>query len=153
MTTADLCDERGEAAQVLDLPLRDFGARVRFSGKVATVRAPEDNSLVRAALEEPGEGRVLLVEGGASRRCALLGDALAALAVKNGWSGVVVHGCVRDAAELATLPLGVKALGTCPRKSEKKGRGERDVALRLAGVEVRPGQTLHADEDGVVILD
>lgn len=149
--TADLSDRLGETARIVDVPLHSFGGLRAFGGRVATVRAPEDNSLVRRALEEPGEGRVLLVEGGGSRRCALLGDLLGDLAVKNGWRGVVVNGCVRDSVELSRLPLGVLALGTCPKKSEKRGRGEREVVVHLGGTEVRPGEWLYADEDGVLI--
>lgn len=148
--TADLCDAHPEV-QVLRLPLHDFGGLRVFGGKVRTVRAPEDNSRVREALEEPGEGAVLVVDGGGSSRVALLGDLLAGLAVKNGWAGVIVHGCVRDSAALAGMALGVKALGTCPRKSEKRGLGERDVPLSFGGVTLPPGAFVYGDGDGVVV--
>lgn len=149
--TADLSDEFGDALQVADALFTDYGGRRRFCGPIATVRCPEDNSLVRAALETPGEGRVLVVDGFGSRRVALLGDLLGELGVRNGWSGVVVFGCVRDTAALARLDLGVKALATQPRKSEKRGLGDRDVPLAFAGATFQPGHWLYADEDGIVI--
>jgi regulator of ribonuclease activity A len=149
-TTADLCDAH-EDLQVLEHGLRDYGGRTRFHGEVRTLKLFEDNSLVRRALEGPGHGRVLVVDGGGSLRCALLGDMLGELAVKNGWAGVVVHGAVRDAEALGRLPLGVKALGTHPRKSHKRGEGQEDVPVRLLGVTVPPGWHLYADGDGVVV--
>jgi regulator of ribonuclease activity A len=152
-TTADLCDAHADAAdfQVAEPGFRDYGRRRSFHGPIATVRAPEDNSLVRQALEEPGAGRVLVVDGGGSLRCALVGDQLAALAQKNGWAGVVVNGCIRDADEVARTWVGVKALGTHPLKSGKKGEGEQAVELRFAGVRFRPGEHLYADADGIVV--
>jgi regulator of ribonuclease activity A len=149
--TTDLCDAHGSRVQVAAPIFRDFGGRVSFHGPIATVRAPEDNSLVRAALEEPGRGRVLVVDGAGSTRCALLGDQLAALGASNGWSGVVVFGCVRDAALLREIDLGVKALAATPKKSEKRGLGERDMTVQFAEVEFAPGAYLYADEDGVVV--
>lgn len=150
MTTADLYDAHGEALQVA-LPLfRDFGGRLAFSGLISTVKVHEDNSLVKKALEEPGEGRVLVVDGGGSLRCALLGDNLAALGARNGWAGIVVWGCVRDVDALTAIDFGVKALGANPRKSGKTGAGARDVVLRFGDVEWRPGEWLAADRDGVV---
>lgn len=148
--TTDLSDAHPNEVQVADPGLRDFGGRRSFHGPICTVRAPEDNSLVRRALEEPGNGRVLVVDGGGSMRCALLGDQLAALAVKNGWTGVVVNGCIRDSEAIAGMALGVKALGTHPRKSEKRNEGQRDLPVRFAGVEFVPGDHLYADADGVI---
>ena len=152
-TTADLCDAHAESPdfQVVDPGLRDYGRRRFFHGTVSTVRAPEDNSLVRTALEEPGQGRVLVVDGGGSLRCALVGDQLAALAQKNGWAGVVVNGCIRDADEVARTHVGVKALGTNPLKSHKRNEGQRDVEVRFLGVRFRPGDFLYADTDGIVV--
>lgn len=115
------------------------------------MRCIEDNSLVRVALEGPGNGAVLVVDGGGSLRCALLGDQLGTLAMENGWSGVIVNGCVRDSADLGTMDLGVKALATHPRKSVKRGEGERDVAVSFLGVEFSPGAMVYADGDGVVV--
>lgn len=151
MNTCDLCDRFEGRVRVLELPLRDYGGRIAFSGRVSTVKALEDNSLVREAVAEPGEGRVLVIDGGGSLRRAMLGDMLAGKAVANGWSGVVVHGAIRDSAAIGRLPLCVKALGTCPMKTDKRGQGLRDVPLRFGGVEIRPGDWLAADEDGVVI--
>ncbi len=153
ISTADLTDDHRDAVQVAEPIFRDFGGRTAFAGPAATVKTFEDNSLVRTALEEPGEGRVLIVEGGASLRCALLGDQLAELGHKNGWNGVIVHGCVRDTAILATIDLGVKALAPHPCKSEKKGRGERDVQVHFAGVIIGPGNYIYADTDGILIAE
>jgi len=150
-TTADLCDAHAASIEVAEPVFRDLGGRARFAGPIATLELFEDNSLVRAALQEPGRGRVLVVDGGGSLRCALLGDRLAALAVANGWAGVVVHGAVRDAAELARLELGVRALATCPRKSVKRGTGRRDLPVRFAGVRFAPDRFLYADEDGLIV--
>lgn len=149
--TADLCDAHDHAC-VLDLPLRDYGGRIAFHGPVSTVHAFEDNSRVREAVAEPGRGRVLVVDGGGSTKRSMLGDNLAAMAVKNGWAGVLVFGVIRDTEAIGRLDLGVKALGTCPRKTEKLGKGQRDVALDIGGVHIEPGHWLYADEDGVVLL-
>lgn len=150
--TADLCDAHEADVRVLDLPLRDYGGRVAFSGPVSTIRALEDNSRVREAVAEPGQGRVLVVDGGGSTRRSMLGDNLAAMAAKNGWAGVVVHGVIRDTQVIGELALGVKALGTCPRKTDKLGQGLRDVALQFGGVSIEPGDWVYADEDGVVFF-
>lgn len=151
--TADLCDAHEDGVQVLALPWRDFGARRAFSGPVSTVLAFEDNSRVREAVHEPGAGRVLVVDGGGSLARAMLGDLLAAKAVENGWSGVVIAGAVRDSAALAQMDLGIKALGCIPRKTQRRGLGERDVSITLAGAVIRPGQWLYADGDGVLVAD
>lgn len=152
MTTAttDLSDTH-PAAQVCDPVFRDFGGRKAFFGPIKTLKLFEDNSLVRAKLEQPGQGRVLVVDGGGSLRCALLGDQLARLAVKNGWAGVLVYGCIRDAEVIATLDVGVKALATHPRKSEKRGSGLEDEIVRFAGVSFESGHWLYADLDGVIV--
>jgi regulator of ribonuclease activity A len=149
--TADLCDDFGDRVQVCDPIFRDFGGLRRFSGPIATVKCFEDNSLVKAALGETGAGRVLVVDAGGSRRCAMLGDMLAARAVENGWHGVLMYGCVRDSADIAGMKLGVKALATNPRKSEKRGEGQRDVAVSFAGVGFRPGEHIYCDEDGILV--
>ncbi len=151
MKTADVLDEHGERAAVCLLQFRSFGATA-FSGPLATVRCFEDNVLVRAAASEPGEGRVLVVDGGGSLRCALLGDNIAALALESGWAGVVINGCVRDAAELDALGLGVKALGSNPRPSEKGGKGETGGPVTFGEITFEPGAMLYADEDGVVVV-
>jgi len=149
--TADLCDAHGDRVQVLAPGLRAFGGRRRFAGPVRTLALHEDNSLLKAAVSAPGDGAVLVVDGGGSTRCALLGDRLAGRAVDNGWAGVVVWGCVRDAAVLATLDLGVLALGTCPRRSVKRGAGVADEPVHVLGARLAPGDHLWADEDGVVV--
>ncbi len=151
--TADLCDQYADVLQVADPIFADYGGDLAFGGEIVTLKVFEDNSLVRAALQEPGAGRVLVVDGGGSMRCALLGDQLAELAEKNGWAGVVVYGCIRDAADIAEIGIGVKALGTHPLKSIKRGIGERDVPVRFAGVTFRPGHWLYADEDGIVVAE
>ena len=153
MNTCDLCDRFEAEVRVLELALRDYGGRAAFSGRVSTVKALEDNSLVRAAVAEPGDGRVLVIDGGGSLRRAMLGDMLAEQAVANGWAGVVVHGAIRDSQAIAALDLGVKALGTCPRKTDKRGQGLRDVELAFGGLVSAPGQWLAADADGVVLAD
>jgi regulator of ribonuclease activity A len=149
--TADLCDEHGDTLQVCEPVFRMFGGKRAFDGPVSTVRCFEDNSLVKEAVEGPGAGRVLVVDGGGSRRRALFGDKLGTAAVKNGWAGVIIHGCIRDSAELGLMNLGIRALGTMPLRSEKRGEGERDVPVRFAGVTFHPGDHVYVDEDGVVV--
>lgn len=148
--TADLCDEHGDRLQVCEPLFRDYGGIKRFSGPVSTIKCFEDNSLVREALEQPGDGRVLVVDAGGSSRCAMLGDMLAQAAVANGWTGVVMYGFIRDSAEIGGMALGVKALGTLPLKSVKRGIGERDAVVRFGGVTFAPGDYVYADEDGLV---
>ena len=149
--TADLCDEHGDRVQVCEPVFRAFGGRRAFHGAISTVRCFEDNSRVKEAVESPGAGRVLVVDGGGSHRRALLGDKLGEAAVRNGWAGVIIHGCIRDAAELGRMDLGIRALGTMPLRSDKRGQGERDVPVRFAGVTFRPGEFVYVDEDGVIV--
>jgi regulator of ribonuclease activity A len=149
--TAEVLDEYGDRAAVCLLQFRSFG-RAAFSGRIATVRCFEDNVLLRKCVEDPGDGRVLVVDGGGSHRCALLGDNIANLALRNGWAGVVIHGCVRDSAALAALDVGVKALGTNPRPSRKDGAGAVGVSLEFGSIVFEPGALLYADEDGVVVV-
>ena len=151
--TTDLSDAHPDA-QVCDPIFQDFGGNKAFHGPIATLKVFEDNAQVRAALEEKGEGRVLVVDGGGSQRCALLGGNLGQLAVKNGWAGVVVYGCIRDSLEIAGQAVGVKALATHPRKS-KKGlhSADRDKPVTFAGVTFKPRAWLYADADGVVVSD
>ncbi len=155
--TCDLCDAHKDdssgAFRVLPPVFRDFGSVRRFCGSVVTVKCFEDNSLVKAAVDSAGEGRVLVVDGGASLRRALLGGNLAAAAAHNGWAGVVIDGCVRDVAELAESNIGIRALATLPLPTEKRNEGQRDVAVQIQGVWVRPGDWLYADEDGIVVAD
>lgn len=147
----DLCDEFSDHLQICDPIFTDFGAKLEFAGPISTVKCFEDNTLVRAALEEPGEGKVLVVDGGASDRCALLGDNLAQLAIDNDWAGIVVYGCIRDSGEISQMDVAVKALNAHPKKSSKKGAGERDNPVRFAGVSFMPGDWLYADLDGIVV--
>jgi len=149
--TADLYDLHGEALQSLPLQLRSFGGVTRFEGPIRTVRCFQDNALVKQILQTPGEGAVLVVDGAGSLETALMGDMIAQSAVDAGWAGVIIHGCVRDSAALGRMPLGVKALGTNPRKSAKEGVGEVDVVVEFADVVFRPGAKAYADEDGILI--
>ena len=151
--TTDLCDEFSERLQVAEPVFGDYGGEIMFAGTITTIKVFEDNSLVRTALEEPGAGRVLVVDGGGSMRCALLGDQLAELAEANDWAGVVVHGCIRDSSPISEIPIGVKALGVHPLKSVKRGVGERDIPVRFAGVTFKPGHYLYADEDGLLVAE
>lgn len=149
--TTDLSDAHPEA-QVMRPLLRDFGGRPRFQGAAVTLRVRDHNPLIRARLQTPGEGKVLVVDGGGSLEGALVGGMLGSFAVQNGWEGVIVYGCVRDVAELRTLDLGVRALAAHPRRSGKEPVGEEGGPLTFAGVTVRPGDRVVADEDGVVVL-
>lgn len=152
MKTADLCDQFASELRVAEPGLVSFGARKRFGGEIATVRVFEDNALVRKVLtEEPGRGRVLVVDGQGAKRCALAGDCLATLAAKNGWAGLIVNGCVRDSEELAAVDIGIVALGLSPRRSGKTGQGERGLPAWFAGLCFREGEFVYADPDGVVV--
>lgn len=150
--TTDLSDAHPEV-QVGEPLLRHFGGVSAFGGPIETLKVFEDNALVRTILDEPGAGRVLVVDGGGSLRCALLGDQLGALAARNGWAGVVIYGCVRDTADLAHTPLGVLALAPHPRKSVKRGEGARGGTLHIAGLTLTPGHYLYADADGVIVSE
>ena len=151
VATADLIDQHGESLQSCDLQFRQFGGRNRFSGRIRTVRCHQDNVLVRQVVSEPGEGQVLVVGGGGSLHTSLVGDVVAGLARGNGWAGLVVNGAVRDVVALAGLDLGLKALGSNPRKSAKAGVGEVDVPVSFGGVRFEPGAYLYSDEDGIVV--
>ena len=155
-STCDLCDahrsDTDGAFRVLPPVFRDFGAITTFAGPVSTVKCYEDNTLVKAALDEPGHGRVLVVDGAGSLCRALVGGNIAAAAANNGWAGVVVYGAVRDVAEMAACQVGLRALALVPLPTEKRNQGERDVAVRIEGVWVRPGDQLYADADGIVVM-
>lgn len=156
LLTTDLLDNyealiQQEQLRVIAPMFQRYGGKTAFAGQVVTLKLFEDNSLVRAVLGEPGAGKVLVVDGGGSMRCALLGDQLAEMAVKNGWEGVVVYGCIRDSAAINGLALGVRALNTHPLKTVKKNIGERDVNVTFGGVTLKPGEWLCADEDGVIV--
>lgn len=149
--TADLCDLYPTELEVAIPLLRSYGGIKTFSGQIATVQVVNDNVLVRQALEEQGNGRVLVVDGGGSLECALVGDQLAEIGARNGWAGIVIYGCIRDSEAIANVPIGVKALNTTPRKSGKLGTGKRDVPVTFAGITFTPGHYLYADEDGIVV--
>lgn len=149
--TTDLCDAHSDVIQIAAPGLRDYGGKTSFFGPISTVRTFEDNSLVRQTLERAGKGGVLVVDGGGSLRCALLGDQLGELAVENGWQGIIVNGCVRDSKALSRLDVGVKALNTHPLKSVKRDYGDENVPVNFSGVTFKPGHYVYADPDGVVI--
>ncbi|MGV8995386.1 MAG: ribonuclease E activity regulator RraA [Parvibaculaceae bacterium] len=149
--TTDLSDAHADIIQHCAPVFRDYGGVTTFSGPVATLKVFEDNVMVRAAVETKGEGRVLIVDGGGSMNCALFGGNLAKLAADNGWAGVVVYGCIRDTLELSAEKVGVKALAAHPKRSARTGAGEKDIAVRFAGVTINPGDWLYADADGIII--
>ena len=150
-STADLYDEHEGKVQVVNAFLQNFGGKKHFFGTISTVKCLEDNSLVRASLEEPGKGRVLVVDGGASNRCALVGDMLAKMGMENGWDGLIIFGCIRDSAVVSSLDIGIKALGTNPRRSVKKGIGGRDIPVSFGDATFMPGDYLYSDEDGILL--
>lgn len=149
--TADLCDANEGRISVVAPMFTSYGGRTAFAGRIATLKVFEDNSLVRSALESPGDGRVLVVDGGGSMRCALVGDQLAVLGVRNGWAGIIVYGCIRDSKAIGEMDLGVFALGTHPLKSIKKGMGDAGLAVTFGGVSFVPGHHVYADEDGMIV--
>lgn len=150
--TADLVDTLGGDVRSCDVQFRSYGGRERFSGPARTLRCHQDNALVKRTLSEPGDGAVLVVDGGASLHTALVGDVIAGLAVSNNWSGLLLPGAVRDVLALGELPLGIKALGSNPRKSAKAAVGEVDVPVTIGNVEVAPGEWVFSDPDGVLVL-
>jgi regulator of ribonuclease activity A len=150
--TADLVDEIGPDVRSCDLQLLQFGGRLQFAGPITTVKCFEDNALLKSVLSEPGTGGVLVIDGDGSLHAALVGDLIAGLARDNGWAGLIINGAVRDAATLRTLDIGIKALGTNPRKSTKTGEGVRDVAVEFGGVMFVPGHIAYSDDDGIVVV-
>lgn len=150
--TADLVDDIHPDVRSCDLQMRDYGAKTTFAGPITTVRCFQDNALLKSMLSEPNDGGVLVIDGEGSLHTALVGDVIAGLAVDNGWAGLIVHGVVRDAAALRTMDIGVKALGTNPRKGTKTGEGHRDVAVTFGGVTFAPGDVAYCDQDGIVVV-
>lgn len=148
--TTDLCDEFSNQLQIATPMFQAYGGSARFSGIIHTLKVFEDNSLVREVLSQNGQGRVLVVDGGGSLRCALLGDQIAELAVKNEWAGVVIYGCIRDSEAINALPIGVRALNTHPLKSVKKGVGDDNIPVTFAGVTFRPNDYIYVDPDGII---
>jgi len=156
MPTTDICDANEDALadgtlRVFDPGLIALGGRTAFAGPAATLKVFEDNALIAEAVKAPGEGRVLVVDAGGSRRCAVFGGNLAAVAASNGWVGVIINGCARDSGEIDAADIGVRALALHPRRPAKRGEGQRDVAVVLLGVTVRPGEWIYADADGVLV--
>lgn len=150
-STPDLCDDHPELVQVLEPMMGNFGGRESFGGEIVTIKCHEDNSLVKENAGQPGQGKVMVVDGGGSLRRALLGDMIAENAVKNGWEGMIIYGCVRDVDALAELDLGVQALASIPLKTDKRGIGDLNVPLTFGGVTFNPGEYVYADNNGVVV--
>ncbi|MDC7707462.1 ribonuclease E activity regulator RraA [Vogesella indigofera] len=149
--TTDLYDANEGHVAVVEPMFRAYGGRARFAGQVVTLKVYEDNTRVREVLAESGQGKILVVDGGGSKRCALLGDQIAELAVKNGWEGVVIYGCIRDSVAINALDIGVRALDTNPKKTVKRNEGQRDLVLAFGAVEFVPGHWLYVDEDGLLL--
>lgn len=151
--TADLCDDYSDELQIVEDVFKNYGGKDNFHGEIVTVKLFEDNSFVKKALSENGTGKVLVIDGGGSKRRALVGGNLGELAVKNNWSGIVVFGAIRDTHEFAPLNLGVKALGVSPIKTEKRNEGQLNIPVKFGGVTFKPSYFLYADLDGVVVSD
>lgn len=149
--TPDLCDEYPELVQVVEPMFSNFGGRDSFGGEIVTVKCFEDNSKVKQLVATPGHGKVMVVDGGASMRNALLGDMLAEKAVKNGWEGLIIYGCIRDVDAIMELDLGVQALGTVPLKTEKRDIGDVNIEVKFGGVTFKPGHYVYADNNGVIV--
>lgn len=150
--TADLYDEHGESLRACVTQFHQYGGRARFRGAAVTFRGHEDNALLKEVVSQPGRGKVMIIDGDGSLHCAMLGDKMADMAARNGWEGFIINGAIRDAATMAEIDIGVKALGTNPRKSNKEGKGQLDVPVAFGGVVFHPGAQVVSDEDGVVIL-
>ena len=153
LKTADLYDDYADNLTIAAPIFRDYGKKKTFHGEIVTVKVFEDNVLVKQKLGEDGSDKVLVVDGGGSLRCALMGDNLAALAIKNNWAGLVIYGCIRDAADIGAMEIGVKALNTIPAKSIKKGEGDINIPVSFAGLTFKPGDFIYADEDGIVVAE
>jgi regulator of ribonuclease activity A len=151
LSTSDLYDEHGDALESCDLPMVNYGGLREFAGEVVTFRSREDNLLLKDMIAEPGEGRVIVVDTEGVTRCAMLGDNMALTAYRNGWAGLVINGAIRDVEALSTVPIGIKALGSNPRRSYKVGTGERNVPVAFGGALFTPGAMLVSDPDGIVI--
>ena len=149
--TADLSDVHSDNLKAVGDIFKSYGQVKRFQGTVVTVKVFEDNVLVKAELEKPGEGKVLVVDGGASMKCALMGDNVASLIMQNGWEGVIINGAIRDSADINEMEVSVKALGTHPFKSIKKGLGDVNVPVTFGGITFNPGEYLYSDEDGIIV--
>jgi regulator of ribonuclease activity A len=155
IVTCDIVDAHKTSGRIQSCPVqfRQFGGRKSFAGPARTIKCHEDNALIKKTLGTPGNGAVLVVDGGGSLRSALVGDVIAGLAVTNGWSGLVLWGAVRDSGALITLDLGIKALGTNPWTSGKEGTGQLDIPLRFGDVNIAPGNWIYSDDDGLIIAE
>lgn len=151
IVTPDLCDAHPELVRVVEPLFTNYGGRSAFGGEILTIKCHEDNSLVKEQVGNPGNGRVMVVDGGGSLRCALLGDMLAAKAVENGWAGIIIYGCIRDVDDIRTMELGVQALRTIPIKSNRQGRGDLNIPVTFGGVTFRPGEYVYADNNGIIV--
>lgn len=151
--TADLVDIVYPDVRSCDLQLQNYGATTMFAGPISTVRCFQDNALLKSVLSHPGHGGILVIDGDGSLHTALVGDVIAGLAADNGWAGLIVNGAVRDASTLRTIDVGIKAIGTNPRKGTKTGKGDRDVAVTFGGVTFNPGEIAYCDEDGIVVVE
>ena len=149
--TTDLCDEHPDLVRVVEPLFTNYGGKVCFGGQIVTVKCHEDNSVVRDTAGTPGHGRVMVVDGGASMRRALLGDMIAENAVTNGWQGLIIYGCIRDVDAIRGMDIGVQALGTIPLKTDKRGIGERDITVTFGGVTFKPGEFVYADNNGIIV--
>ncbi len=155
LATADLCDDNSqlEHFQILEPLFQSYGTRAAFHGQITTLKLFEDNSLLKLTLQEPGDQRVLVIDGGGSRRCALMGDNLAQMLIDQDWAGIILYGCIRNCATLASMDVGIKALATHPLKSNKRNHGERDILITFAGVNFKKDHYLYADEDGIIVSE
>lgn len=151
--TADLWDEYSDELTLLNLSLISYGKKDIFHGEIIALKVYEDNSLVKAELQTNGKGKVLMVDGGGSRRCALVGDNLAQLAIDNEWEGVIIYGCIRDSKQINEMEVGIKALGTCPAKSIKRNEGQKGIDLLIEGTKIKNGNFIYADQDGILVAE
>jgi len=151
--TDEFCGENCDKVQAAGMNFNSYGGKTRFYGEIVTLKLFEDNQLVRDQVSSDGTGKVLVIDGGASMRRALLGDMLAAKAVENGWAGILINGCIRDSVDIATMQLGVMALGTHPLKTVKNGVGQTNVSVTFAGLDFKPTDFIYIDEDGIIISE
>lgn len=149
--TPDLCDTYPESVRIVEPLFTNYGGRESFGGEIITVKCHEDNSLVKEHVGKPGAGRVMVVDGGGSLRCALLGDMLAEKAAQNNWAGLIIYGCIRDVDEIRNTDLGVQALRTIPIKSHRQGRGDLNIPVAFGGVTFHPGEYVYADNNGIIV--
>lgn len=153
IVTPDLCDAHPDRVRIVDPLFTNYGGKSAFGGPIVTVKCHEDNSVVKEQVGTPGDGKVMVVDGGGSLRCALLGDMLAEKAAENGWAGLIIYGCIRDVDEIRKTDLGVQALRTIPIKSNRQGRGDLNIPVSFGGVTFQPGEYVYADNNGIIVAD